>query len=300
MLVRDEEDILSVNLRHHLGVVDRILLIDNGSTDSTPRILRRFARRCPQLQWTTDAGEYLQAKLLTGLAQQAYAEGAGWVVSIDADEFWRTSTSEPLGVVLSRVAAGVGALRVRVVNYVQARWIDRRHRRSLLTMTRRSPAPVGPPESASGLVDARHASYVEAAYAPKLVCRTSEDLSIGVGNHYADGIPGRVLETDDIVCLHAPLRARQNLLMRAANGHRVENADFGEGTGWQPRRWASLDAQQLEAEWRANSYEDLTLDVHGYEHPLVVDTLLRDTVEPHFSQWDRGVSSLAWRRQQRA
>ena len=300
MIVRDEEDILAVNLKHHLRVVDRILAIDNGSSDSTPRILRRFARRYPQLQWTTDGGEYLQAKMLTGLAQQAYTDGADWVVSIDADEFWRTSTSEPLGVVLSRTPADVGALQVPVINYVQARWIDRRTRRALLTMTRRSPSPVGPPESAAGLVAGHHVSYVEAAYAPKLISRTGDDLAIGLGNHHASGIPGSVVATHDVVCMHAPLRARENLLMRAASGHRVENADFGEGTAWQPRRWASLDAEQLDAEWRANSYDDLALDVYGFDHELVVDTRLRDTVLPHFSMWDRGLASLAWRRQQRA
>jgi glycosyltransferase involved in cell wall biosynthesis len=299
MIVRDEEDILAVNLAHHLRVVDRLLVIDNGSTDSTPRILGRFARRYPQLQWTVDGGEYLQAKMLTGLAQQAYTEGADWVVSIDADEFWRTATSEPLGVFLSRIPADIGALQVPVINYVQARWIDKRTRRSLLTMTRRSPSPVGPPESASGLVDGHHVSYVEAAYAPKLISRTGDDLAIGLGNHHASGILGSVVATEDVVCLHAPLRARENLLMRAASGHRVENADFGEGTAWQPRRWASLDAEQLDAEWRANSYLDRDLDVYGFEHELVVDTRLRDTVLPHFSAWDRGLASLAWRRQQR-
>jgi len=300
MIVRDEEDILAINLKHHLRVVDRILVIDNGSTDSTPGILRHFARRHPQLQWTTDDGEYLQAKMLTALAQQAYGEGADWVVSIDADEFWRTSTSEPLGVLLSRIPDDVGALQVPVINYVQVRWVDRRTRRSLLTMTRRSPSPVGPPESAAGLVELHHVSYVEAEYAPKLICRTGEDLAIGLGNHHATGIAGSVVTTEDIVCMHAPLRARENLLMRAASGHRVENADFGEGTAWQPRRWASLDTEQLDAEWRANSYDDLALDVYGFEHEVVIDTQLRDTVLPHFSMWDRGVASLAWRRNQRA
>jgi hypothetical protein len=201
------------------------------------------------------------------------------------------------------VPAHVGALQVPVVNYVQARWIEGRSRRTLLTMTRRSPAPVGPAESAAGLVADHHASYVEAAYAPKLICRTGETLSIGLGNHSADGLDGPVVPTESVLCLHAPLRSRANLLRRAATGDRVENADFGEGTAWQPRRWARLDDEELEAEWRANSYDEqkgLTLDVYGYEHLLVVDTLLRDTVIPHFSLADRARASLEWRRQIRA
>jgi glycosyltransferase involved in cell wall biosynthesis len=300
MLVRDEEDILAVNLKHHLRVVDRIFVLDNGSEDSTPRILRRFARRYPQVRWSVDAGEYLQSKMLTGLAQEAYADGADWVVSIDADEFWRTSSAEPLSTWLRGVPSDVGALSVEVVNFVQARWVHERSRRSLLTMTRRSPAPVGPPESAAGLVALRHTSYVEAAYAPKLVLRAGDELSIGIGNHHADGIRGRVATTNEVLCLHAPLRSRENLYRRAASGHRVDNADFGEGTAWQPRRWASLDSEELESEWRANSYSDLTLDVHGFEHPVIVDTMLRDTVVPYHSWFDRATASLAWRRQHRS
>jgi glycosyltransferase involved in cell wall biosynthesis len=302
MLVRDEADLLPVNLRHHLTVVDEMLVLDNGSTDETPSILRRFARRLPQLRWTTDPGPYLQAKLLTQLAHEARRAGAEWVVSIDADEFWRATGDRPIAALLDAAGTEVGALRVPVVNFIQSREVDKEHRRTLLTMTRRCPAPVGPPESASGLVADRHISYVEAAYAPKLISRTSDNLSIGLGNHDADGLAGDVVPADGIVCLHAPLRSRENLLRRAATGDRVENEDFGEGTAWQPRRWSQLDAEALDAEWRANSYGgrfDLQLDVYGYDHPVVVDTLLRDTVLPYYSLVDRALASFAWRRHAR-
>jgi glycosyltransferase involved in cell wall biosynthesis len=299
MTVRDEQDILDVNLRHHLGLVDEMLVIDNGSSDDTPRILRRFARRFPQLRWTTDSGDYLQAKLLTQLALEAHSRGAQWVVAIDADEFWRTTASEPLSTILDHVPPDVRALEVPVINYAQARWVERRHRRALLTMTCRSPSPVGPPESAAGLVEQRHASYVETAYAPKLISRASDEISIGTGNHRVDGLAGYVAPTSDVLCLHAPLRARDNLSFRAANGYRYDNRDFGAGTGWQGRRWARLDDDELDLEWRANSYVDQGIDVHGFEHPMVVDTLLRETVVPYFSPWDRAIASIAWRRHAR-
>jgi glycosyltransferase involved in cell wall biosynthesis len=297
--VRDEAHILAVNLRHHLDVVDQLFVIDNGSSDATPRILRRFARRHRHLRWTTDTGPYLQSKLLTQLAHDARRAGAGWVVSIDADEFWIPTVDRPLTAIVNDVDPSAGALRVPVVNFIQARWVLEEHGRGLLTMTRRSPSPMGPPESAAGLVANQHTSYVEAAYAPKLISRTTDELAIGLGNHSAEGLAGPVVDTEDVVCLHAPLRSRENLLRRAATGNRVENDDFGEGTAWQPRRWARLDDDELELEWRANSYagvRDLTIDVYGYEHDVIVDTRLRDTVVRHFSPVDRARASLAWRK----
>jgi hypothetical protein len=303
MLVRDEDDILAINLRHHLHLVDQLFVIDNGSSDQTPHVLRRFARRFPQLHWTTDTGPYLQSKLSTQLAHDARKAGAEWVVSIDADEFWRPTTGDSLAAVLADARPDVGALHVPVIHYVQARWVEQRHRRALLTMTRRSAAPVGPPELTDQLVAQRHTSYVEAAYAPKLISRTNEELSIGLGNHDAQGLVGGVVPTDRVVCLHAPLRSRANLLQRAATADRVENEEFVPGTAWQPRRWAGLDADELEEEWRANSYaglSGLTIDVYGFEHPVIVDTRLRDTVLPYYSLKDRALASLAWRRHVRS
>ena len=44
MMVRNERDILPVNLRYHLeSGIDHILVADNGSTDGTAAILEEFA-----------------------------------------------------------------------------------------------------------------------------------------------------------------------------------------------------------------------------------------------------------------
>jgi hypothetical protein len=302
MLARDEDDILAINLRHHLPLVDHLFVIDNGSSDGTPRVLRDFARRFPHLRWTTDTSPFYQSKLLTQLAHDAWEAGDEWVFSIDADEFWRTTSHRSLRAVLEDLPPDVGALEVPVTHYVQARWVERRHRRALLTMTRRAPEPVGPPESADQLVAKRHTSFVEAAYAPKLISRTGDQLSIGLGNHSADGLVGSVVPTSEVVCLHAPLRSFANLVHRAATGDRVENEEFGRGTAWQARRWAGMTPDELAVEWRANSYDMRSgaLDVHGFAHPLVDDELLRDTVLPHFSLRDRAIASLEWRRHSRA
>ena len=38
--VRDEEDIIEAFVRHMLAFAERLIILDNGSTDSTPDILR--------------------------------------------------------------------------------------------------------------------------------------------------------------------------------------------------------------------------------------------------------------------
>ena len=46
LLVRDEDDILALNLEHHLAQgIDRFIVTDNRSRNSTPQILRRYAER---------------------------------------------------------------------------------------------------------------------------------------------------------------------------------------------------------------------------------------------------------------
>jgi Glycosyl transferase family 2 len=90
--VRDEEDVIDDNLRfHHALGVDFFIVTDNGSVDSTPEILARYAEaglahvirdetsdlRAHEVRWTTE------------MAQLAATEfGADWVFHGDADEFW--------------------------------------------------------------------------------------------------------------------------------------------------------------------------------------------------------------------
>ena len=89
LLVRDEEDILALNLEHHLAQgVDRFIVTDNRSTDRTPQILRRYVElglvECIQEPGDT----YSQAAWVSRMAERAAATGASWVIHSDADEFW--------------------------------------------------------------------------------------------------------------------------------------------------------------------------------------------------------------------
>jgi hypothetical protein len=298
MVVRDEADIVGVNLAHHRRAgIDEFWIIDNGSTDATSDVLRRASRR-GGVHWRRDDGPFAQSAMTTELARDARRSGADWVVAIDADEFWVTDGRD-LHDVLRAVEDDVGALAADVVNYVQGRWVTTAGPASLLTMTRRAPDAVGSSEQAHWLVEHRHAGYVETAYPSKLVSRASASMTIAPGNHGVEGVDGTVEPTRAITCLHAPLRARDRIVVKGAHADRMPEAAFGRGDGWQPRRWRDLPPSSIDDEWRANSYDDLDLDVFGFAHPLVVDTRLRDAVLPHVSWFTRARASAGFRANER-
>ena len=278
-LVRDEEDIVALNLLFHLSLgLDEILVVDNGSNDATPQILRKLARRTGKVKWTREDGPYRQPELTTGLAQEAARRGATWVMAIDADEFWYPAGN--LHAILADVQASI--VMVEIVNFVQRRSQRTRSADALLHMTRRVAEPVGPVAQTRSMVESRAIAFVEMEYPPKCIARASPTMQIHAGNHRVTGIEESVHETTSVQCLHAPLRAYEVLEGKVKQGERVEaSGSFPPTGGWHVRRWKRLaENEELESEWRANSYEDSALDVFGRPARLVIDHRLRDAIEP--------------------
>jgi hypothetical protein len=90
--VRDEADVLEANLRfHHALGVSHFVVTDNGSTDDTPEILRRYADAGLAHVTNEPGTDYSQrgAEWLTRMARLAATDlEADWVIHTDADEFW--------------------------------------------------------------------------------------------------------------------------------------------------------------------------------------------------------------------
>jgi hypothetical protein len=90
--VRDEADVLEANLRfHHALGVSHFVVTDNGSTDDTPKILRRYADAGLAHVINEPGTDYSQrgAEWLTRMARLAATDlDADWVIHTDADEFW--------------------------------------------------------------------------------------------------------------------------------------------------------------------------------------------------------------------
>lgn len=94
---RDEDDLIEPFVRHTLALVDGLVVLDNGSTDSTPQILRALqaeglpleVRREPTVGW-------YQAGLLTrAMREAARAHAPDWVLPLDTDELLVPAPGEP-------------------------------------------------------------------------------------------------------------------------------------------------------------------------------------------------------------
>jgi hypothetical protein len=279
VVARDAVATIRVCVLHHLGLgLERVLVLDNGSSDGTSRVLRRLQRRVP-LTVMCDPGPFDQEELTAGLVDEARRSGASWIVPIDADELWWSR--RPLRELLGDAPADV--LRCRHVNFVQGRGVRRASPRALLTMTHRA-VPRGDYASRTRLVTEGRIALVERVPPAKHVYRALDGLRITAGSHGFTGVPATVADCPDLECLHAPLIAREALAARVEHGRRVIEASDDPGSGWHVRRIAALHQAEgdaaLEREWAANAQRDGALDVGGERHAVIADTRLADAARP--------------------
>ncbi len=95
-MVRNEEDVIELFVRHNLHVVDEMIIVDHLSSDTTVDILDSLvAEGLPiQIVKETHPG-YYQAKILTREMRRAARElSADWVIPLDADEFLTSQTGD--------------------------------------------------------------------------------------------------------------------------------------------------------------------------------------------------------------
>jgi hypothetical protein len=288
MLVRNAADLVDVNVRHHLELgVDRILAIDNGSGDGTAERLEALAGELP-VEVDRDPGPYKQAELMARLGDRARDRGAEWLMPIDADEFF--VSARPLSRVLAETEAD--AISVELVNFVQRHRRRRPAPRGLLTMDHR-PARTIPQEEARYHVEAGEWSVVEVAWQRKLIARARVGIRFEAGAHKLRGGEGAIARSDEVVCLHAPLRARSSLVERFEHSQRLAAAGMPDDLGWQSRALeaAAGDPERL---WRANSNRRGHLIVGGEPRALVRDPRLRQVARRHVP--GRISAALSWAR----
>ena len=107
-IVRDEEDIVEASIRHNLGALDALTVVDHGSDDGTSAIVEALrAEGLPIDLVREGAIEYRQSDLMTAHARRILAGGADLCCPLDADEFLRV----PSRADFERAAERAGATR---------------------------------------------------------------------------------------------------------------------------------------------------------------------------------------------
>ena len=102
--VKNELDIIEAFVRHHTQHFDKVIVLDDGSTDGTYQLLRQLRstyRDLVVLRRPTIG--YMQDEYMTLLLRMAADRfGGDWIAPLDADEFIEPAD----GLLLSQILAG--------------------------------------------------------------------------------------------------------------------------------------------------------------------------------------------------
>jgi hypothetical protein len=262
LLVRDEADILALNLEHHLAQgVDFFIVTDNGSVDATPDILQTYIDR-GLLELIQEPSEtYAQSRWVTRMAQRAAARGADWVIHADADEFWiAAQPGVRLRKVIRRTPQDQSVLAVQRWNAALSRRVD--HHDQLDPTTIR-------------WFDSDSRNSAGKPLPPKVLHRGCATVQIGQGNHSLTW-PDPAVQThqsSDLLILHLPLRGFRHYERKIRQGGRsyAANADLPARIG---------------ATWRNDHLIYLSGDLrrHWREQLLSRTQLLRGRLSGRFRQ----------------
>ena len=204
-VVKNEADIIEAFVRHHCGLLDRLHVVDNGSTDRTKDILAALcAEGLPIAVTHDDSPSHPQADIVTAFVA-GFADGPDWLFLLDADEFIDCSSRNRLQEILNRQAGDVCHL-VRWSFMVPTEDDDRSIDNPVVRIQSRRRGPTDP--FLSKLVIPRQ--YLGA---PEYRVVNGSHFMIGV-----DGVPAGHRELKDLRLAHFPVRSPEQLARKVVVG----------------------------------------------------------------------------------
>lgn len=101
-MIRNEEEIIELFIRHAFSFCDRLYICNHNSSDRSVEIIESLAREGFAIRTVhSNAPGYPQEEITHGLIQLAIADGAEWIMPLDADEFPHCETRTVRETILS-------------------------------------------------------------------------------------------------------------------------------------------------------------------------------------------------------
>ena len=251
-MVRDADDIIGPVVQHMMEQVDHVIVADNLSSDGTRDILDSFTGNITVLDDNDPA--YRQSEKMTHLAMIAMKEGADHVVPFDADEWW-TSKRGTLKEVIEKSDVDINV--AWIYNYVPT-GVD--------WGTIKNP------------VERIKWRLVDRPSLHKVACRTSNRLTIHMGNHNADY--GEYTPTYDdhslITVRHFPYRNAEQFVEKAlvgASALALTDLPYDMGQHWR-------DYAKYAKKHGREALKDIFREWFYSDDPYKNDRLIYDPVIP--------------------
>jgi hypothetical protein len=256
LLARDEADVIALNLDYHFAQgVDHAIVTDNRSVDGTAEILRGYAEE-GRITLIDEQGEDFSAwRWRTRMSRLAGEQGADWVITNDADEFWWPREGD-LKSTFEAVPPDAGVVIAQRANFA-ARPEDERPFWERMTLREaESTNPIGKP------------------LPPKVAHRGDANVTVGQGNHKVEGVEGEHLETDALEVLHYPWRSYEQFEQKVITLGEAyaRNTELPKGRG-RARRWLYDEYKEGRLPER---YAERRVDEEEAPTGFVEDTRLRD------------------------
>ena len=237
LMVKDEDDIIGQNLRHHYAMgFRRFCILDNGSTDETAGVIAAFRAAFPATIVVTIydpvAGYYQADKMIAAerfceVYMQLGGAAPGWLFFIDADEFVVFAGVKRQDEAFSEALAGAAH------NLLVMHWIHCATPRLIS-----APLPEADPFGLFTRICTKLAPQV-----PKIAYRSGQGLRPAMGNHFVTEYPyatGQVINASDfgVYLAHFPMRSLAQLRKKVINGGLAYKAAAGleeHGGHWRER-----------------------------------------------------------------
>jgi SAM-dependent methyltransferase len=274
-MVKNEADVIEAFVRHNLGFMDALAIVDNDSIDGTREILVQLQQEgLPIILFDDPMVGYFQAQIVTAVYRKVVPKfKPRFVFLLDADEFIVASSREALYVQLRAMRPGTQA------QYCWRTYI---------------PAPTGPEGDMSDpLRSITHRKVVERPWWKTVIVtdpKIDMKLKIQQGNHdvrYA-GRSLRRVKLRDVAIAHLPVRSVDQITGKVLVGwiavleRNRYRLDLGAATQWKLLYERIVRGPVL-------TTEDLTLEALRYAQFFTAECkwprdVVRDPVVPAYAR----------------